>query len=145
VRSCLAQLGFLVVLFLIIFSALAGGCAGIEPKAPIKVLLLYSWFKDMPWQKAIETGIKRNIAQREIPLKLFVEYVDGSRFPLSKTQDALYSLFRAKYVDSSNYKNCIRSDFFPLGLPYGQRGLGLLHAFRGKGGREDWQGYCRFL
>ena len=95
------QLGCLFVVVLLFFSAETARCAETRPKPPIKVLLLFSWFKDMPWQKAIETGIRQKIAQKKIPVQLFVEYIEASRFPLSKTADGLYSLFKAKYADAS--------------------------------------------
>ena len=65
----------------------------------INVLLLYSWDKDLPWQKAIEKGFKQKLAAKNISLDIFSEYIDAGRFPMNRIKASIYELFKKKYVD----------------------------------------------
>lgn len=64
---------------------------------PANVLMLYTWYKDLPWQKSIESGLKMRLAENRLPVRLYVEYIDGGRFILEDTEDELYQLYKAKY------------------------------------------------
>ncbi len=67
------------------------------PAPAVNVLFLSSWFRDLPWQQAVERGLTREITAQQLPVNLYVEYIDGGRFPLSDTAENLYQLFKAKY------------------------------------------------
>ncbi len=91
------KIGILLTVCLTVLAAGNALAAESGPSDPANVLLLYSWYNDMPWQKSVETGLKRTIAEKQLPVRLYEEYIDGSRFPITTTSDAFYRLFEAKY------------------------------------------------
>lgn len=73
------------------------GAAVHRPQDQVNVLVIYSWFKDMPWQNSFETGLKRKISEKKLPVQLYVEHIDSSRVPFSEIKDAFHEFLKAKY------------------------------------------------
>ena len=70
-----------------------------ESQPPLNILLLNSWFKDMPWQVAFETGLKRGLSQSGLKLKVFAEYLDAGRFSKKEQQEAFANYLKEKYAN----------------------------------------------
>ncbi|MGB0748615.1 MAG: PAS domain S-box protein [Magnetospiraceae bacterium] len=66
---------------------------------PRHVLLISSWFQDMPWQKSFHEGLQRGLSEDERPFKLYVEYLDAGRFPVRQQRSLLRQSIELKYKD----------------------------------------------
>ncbi|MCI5211130.1 MAG: hypothetical protein D3910_20635, partial [Candidatus Electrothrix sp. ATG2] len=113
------------------------------PAKPLHVLMLYSWHKDMPWQRAFEKGFRQELTAANQPVRLYVEYLDAGRFPEAGQQKALYDFLTAKY--SSIHLDLVIAESDPAvtflkkyqGLFPGARQILFQTDCQSKGGRTD--------
>ncbi len=89
VRICMA-------FFVLIYGSLARCDSVAEPSAiskdPIKILVLYSYHKDMPWNLGFEKGIKEGMKKWPGKVQMYHEFLDASRFPISENPAFLQSI-----------------------------------------------------
>jgi len=74
-----------------------GHAAGQTPRK--EILVLSSWFQDMPWQKAFEAGLRSGMKASGQPFRLHMEYLDANRFPLERQREIVARYLRDKYRD----------------------------------------------
>lgn len=79
------------------FAALPRLADAAERQAPLNILVLSSWFKDMPWQKAFDAGLQDGLKKNGRPYNLYVEFLDANRFKGNGTREAMTAFLRAKY------------------------------------------------
>ncbi|GAB6040291.1 ATP-binding protein [Endothiovibrio diazotrophicus] len=91
----------LVGVLLALLFAIGAPPATAEPPAaaPLRILLLNSWHKEMPWQIAFEQGLRDELRHQPRPFELYAEYLDAGRFPERPQQEALVRFLREKYRD----------------------------------------------
>ena len=86
----------LVIIFLGKGSILPNSLAAQEP---VKVLWIFSWNKDFPWQKELERGFKQHISTTTQPITTYYEYMDDARFNTDEKRDIIGQYIRQKYAD----------------------------------------------
>jgi signal transduction histidine kinase len=79
------------------FAALPRAADAAERPAPLNVLVLSSWFQDLPWQRAFDAGLQDGLEESGRPYNLYVEFLDAGRFPEEQQRDALAAFLRGKY------------------------------------------------
>ena len=79
------------------FAALPRLADAAERQAPLNILVLSSWFKDMPWQKAFDAGLQDGLKKNGRPYNLYVEFLDANRFKGNGTREAMAAFLRRKY------------------------------------------------
>ncbi len=83
----------LIVLFLLSVSLSAE-----EAKAP-RVLWIFSWHKDMPWQREVETGFENHFKFISSSPNIYTEYMDAGRFSTQQQVHVFEDYIRNKYQD----------------------------------------------
>ena len=74
------------------------GLAEENAPSPINVLLLSTWHKDLPWQVALEKGLKDELTRKGRKFRIFTEYLDSSRFPKLGYEPAFAQYLTEKYA-----------------------------------------------
>lgn len=80
----------------------------------INILLLYSWHKDMPWQRAFEKGLRYKLLERNLPVNFYIEYADSGRFPHQNNKKIFTEYLKEKYINKSI--DVIISDSIPASV-----------------------------
>jgi diguanylate cyclase (GGDEF)-like protein len=71
---------FLLYLLVSVFSPVSALASDIShSKKSLNILWIFSWHKDLPWQKEIEQGIDKHFSFQNIDTDFYYEYLDGSR------------------------------------------------------------------
>lgn len=92
--------GFLIACCVLLSTVFAGRAAAfdVDPKQPYtpkRILILHSYHKGFSWTENIETGIRK--ALEEVPVELFIEYLDSKRQPLEVAGPHMFEYLTWKY------------------------------------------------
>ena len=66
---------------------------------PLNVLILNSWHPAMPWQTAVERGLRKRLAQGGTKAKIYVEYLDAGNFSGERLAEINHDYLSEKYKD----------------------------------------------
>ena len=64
-----------------------------------RILFVFSWHKDMPWQREIEEGFRKSVNEKGLKSDLFYEYMDAGRFKNKNHIEMFKKYLSEKYVD----------------------------------------------
>jgi len=89
------------VFFLILvslYSCFIGNCTYANETMSYNILFIFSWHKDMPWQREIEKGFEQNFKSQGIKANLLYEYMDAGRFKSQQQVSIFKQYLSQKYA-----------------------------------------------
>ena len=89
----------LAVVVVLLWCGPAGAELEQRPSTPLNVLLVGSWFPDMPLHKTFRDGLSAGLDAAGVRHRLFVESLDASRFPVARQRGLMLHTLREKYRD----------------------------------------------
>lgn len=69
----------------------------VQNKQALNILWIFSWHKDLPWQKEVEQGINKHFTKQHLETDFYYEYLDGSRLKALDTPKLIQSFLAKKY------------------------------------------------
>ena len=86
----------------------------VQNKQTLNILWIFSWHKDLPWQKDVEQGINKHFATQHLETDFYYEYLDGSRLKALDTPKLIQSFLAKKNKKSLNSNDINRSKILLL-------------------------------
>ncbi|XQF91010.1 hypothetical protein ACOBV8_06720 [Pseudoalteromonas espejiana] len=85
------------VIIFIIFQLVGFKLHASEPDNSIQILLINATNQDMPWQKSVELGLRKELSSRNYGFDLFVENMDVGRFNEGTQKHIVGTYLKQKY------------------------------------------------
>lgn len=92
------ELGIVFSLVLVFFVVVTCMPVNADSSSGINILIIFSWHKDLPWQKEIEKGFEHYYKEMSSRPNIFYEYLDAARFRSQDQVDIFKDYMSKKYA-----------------------------------------------